>query len=177
MCSSGSCAAQFGQNDSQRLGVGASFDAHSESIRFDQQTTRCLRRIRPIYGNIRFYGDRQHRRGGVAQLAFAVKLAPAKHLIGVDPVLTRDQRHRGTGPQRFFDNRALEFQPVMSIRPAPCRRSDRLRIRVHNPLCGHNLRGPSGHDLQLTTIDLTDGTDRTLTFHRKRLDNVSATAV
>ena len=28
---------------------------------------------------------------------------------------------------------------------------------------GTNLRGPSGHDLQLTTIDLTDGTDRTLT--------------
>ena len=28
---------------------------------------------------------------------------------------------------------------------------------------GTNSRGPSGHDLQLTTIDLTDGTDRTLT--------------
>ena len=35
-----------------------------------------------------------------AQLSFAVKLAPEKHLIGFDPVLARDQ-------------------PVMSIRPAP----------------------------------------------------------
>ena len=75
-------------------------------------------------------------------MAVAVQLTPAKHLIGVDPMFARDQRYRGTRLQRFFHNRALEFQPVMSIRPAPCRRPRQFQIRVHNPLCGHKFERP-----------------------------------
>ena len=44
---------------------------------------------------------------------------------------------------------------------------------------GTNLRRPSGHDLQLTTIHLTDGTGRTLTdelrekhFHNRVFDSI-----
>jgi hypothetical protein len=72
-----------------------------------------------------------------------MQLAPAKHLIGVDAMLTGDARYRNARAQCLLDEASLEFQAVSLIARAPIDDSfDRLNICVHDLLRGHKSIAP-----------------------------------
>ena len=94
---------------------------------------------------------------------FSMQLAPAEHLVRIDPVLSRNSRHRSAGSQRLLDDALFQFEAMPLVNSLARARSDWSFHCVHDPNRGHISLRPTHHNHAHPPPSRIGGTGATLT--------------
>jgi hypothetical protein len=94
------------QDDAECFAVDRAFNANAHTAQFDLDDASILTKCPgPVIDYFRDAHRHQlHRSRVYIQMAFAQQFSPMKHLVGIDPMTPRHDRHRSAWLQRFFGN-------------------------------------------------------------------------